>query len=86
MKPSIEVRSDVYIEDFVAKIPNEMDVLLSAWEGWPGIHNPKVKDWIAKHQVTAAGWYVAHPDLTVGDIHRVKRTGKAAEEFLDKIG
>jgi hypothetical protein len=77
---------DVYIEDFVAKIPNEMDVLFSAWEGWPGIHSPKVKAWIAKYQVTAEGWYVAHPDLTVRDIHRVKRVGKAAEEFLDKIG
>jgi hypothetical protein len=76
---------DVYIEDFVAKIPNEMDVLFSCWEGWPGIHSPKVKDWIAKYQVTAEGWYVAHPDLTVRDINRVKRIGKAAEEFLDKI-
>jgi hypothetical protein len=77
---------DVYIEDFVAKIPNEMDVLFSAWEGWPGIHNPKVKDFIAKHQIPAEGWYVAHPDLTVRDVQHVKRVGKAAEEFLDKIG
>ena len=76
---------DPYIEDFVAKIPNELDVFFSAWEGWPGIRSPKVKDWIAKHQITAEGWYVAHPDLTVRDIHRVKRVGKAAEEFLDKI-
>jgi hypothetical protein len=77
---------DAYIDDFVAKIPNEMDVLFSLWEGWPGIHSPKVKDWIVKHQVTAEGWYVAHPDLTVRDITRVKRVGKAVEEFLDKIG
>jgi hypothetical protein len=77
---------DAYIEDFVAKIPNEMDVLFSAWEGWPGIHSPKVKDWIAKYQITAEGWYVAHPDLTVRDIRRMKRIGNAAEEFLDKIG
>ena len=77
---------DASIEDFVAKIPNEMDVLFSLWEGWPGIHSPEVKDWIAKHQITAEGWYVAHPDLTVRDIHRVKRVGKAVEEFLDKIG
>ncbi|KUM27220.1 hypothetical protein AU467_02150 [Mesorhizobium loti] len=76
---------DVYIEDFVVKIPNEMDVLFSCWEGWPGIHSPKVKDWIAEHQITAEGWYVAHPDLTVRDIHRVKRVGKAAEDFLDKL-
>ena len=32
---------DVYIEDFVAKIPNEMDVLFSCFEGWPGIHRPE---------------------------------------------
>jgi hypothetical protein len=77
---------DVYIEDFQAKIPNEMDVLFSAWEGWPGIYSPKIKDWIAEHQIPAQGWYVAHPDLTVRDVQRVKHVGKAAEEFLDKIG
>jgi hypothetical protein len=77
---------DAYIDDFVAKIPNELDVFFSAWEGWPGIHSPKIKDWIAKHQITAEGWYVAHPDLTVRDIRRLKRVGKAVEEFLDKIG
>ena len=77
---------DIYIEDFVAKIPNEMDVLFSCWEGWPGIHSPKVKDWIAKHQIPAEGWYVAHPDLTVAEAGRVKRVGKAVEEFLDKVG
>ena len=77
---------DVYIEDFVAKIPNELDVFFSACEGWPGTHRPEVKDWIANHQVTAEGWYVAHPDLTVRDITRMKRVGKAVEEFLDKIG
>jgi hypothetical protein len=70
----------------VAKIPNEMDVLFSCWEGWPGIHSPKVKDWIAKHQITAEGWYVANPDLTVAATRRLNRVGKALEEFLDKIG
>jgi hypothetical protein len=77
---------DPYIDDFATKIPDEMDVIFSAFEGWPGIHSAKVKDWIAEHQIPAEGWYVAHPDLTVRDIHRVKRVGKAAEEFLDKIG
>ena len=77
---------DVYIEDFVAKIPNEMDSLFSCWEGWPGIHSATVKDWIAEHQIPAEGWYVAHPDLTVRDIHRVKRVSKAVDQFLDKVG
>jgi hypothetical protein len=77
---------DPYIDDFATKITDQMDVIFSACEGWPGIRSPKVKDWIAKYQITAEGWYVAHPDLTVRNIHHVKRVGKAAEEFLDKIG
>jgi hypothetical protein len=44
-----------------------------------------VKDWIVKHQIPAEGWFVAHPDLTVAETERVKRVGKAVDEFLDKI-
>ena len=76
---------DPYIDDFATKIPDEMDIIFSAFEGWPGIHSPEVKDWIVKHQIPAEGWYVAHPDLTVAETGRLKRVGKAVEEFLDKI-
>ena len=76
---------DPYIEDFATKIPDEMDIIFSAAEGWPGIRSPKVKDWIVEHQIPAEGWYVAHPDLTVAETTRVKRAGKALEEFLDKV-
>ena len=77
---------DPYIDDFATKIPDEMDIIFTAFEGWPGIHSPDVKDWIVKHQIPAEGWYVAHPDLTVAESGRLKRVGKAVEEFLDKIG
>jgi hypothetical protein len=77
---------DPYIDDFATKIPDEMDIIFSAFEGWPGIHSPDVKDWIVKHQIPAEGWYVAHPDLTVAESERMKRVGKAVDEFLDKIG
>ena len=78
---------DPYIEDFAIKIPDEMDVIFSACEGWPGIRNvQKTKDWIFAHQIPAEGWYVADPDLTVAEAGRLKRIGKATEEFLDKIG
>jgi hypothetical protein len=76
---------DPYIDDFATKIPDEMDIIFSAFEGWPGIHSPQVKDWIVKHQIPAEGWFVAHPDLTVAETERVKRVGKAVDEFLDKI-
>ena len=76
---------DAYIDDFVAKIPDYLDIIDSAWDGWPGIRSPGAKAYLAKHQITAEGWYVAHPDLTVAEIHRLKRIGKAVDEFLDKV-
>ena len=76
---------DAYIEDFATRIPDYMDILFTAFEGWPGIQSPEVKDWIAKHQVTAEGWYVANPNLTVAETRRLGRVGKAVDEFLDKI-
>src|SRR5262245_16801235 len=76
---------DAYIDDFATKITDQMDVIFSACEGWPGIRSPKVKDWIVKYQITAEGWYVASPTLTVRDTWRLERIGKAVDEFLDKI-
>lgn len=76
---------DTYIDDFVTKIPDYLDIIDSAWEGWPGIRSPQAKDYLAKHQVTAEGWYVAFPDLTVAETRRLKQIGKATDEFLDKV-
>jgi hypothetical protein len=77
---------DAYIDDFVTKIPDFLDIINSAWEGWPGIRHPDAKDYLAKHQVTAEGWYVGNPDLTVQETRRLKRIGEAVDEFLDKVG
>jgi len=77
---------DAYIDDFVTKIPNAMDLLFCNIEGWPGIHSPSVKDFIAKHQVAAEAWYVASPNLTVAETRRLERIGEALDEFLDKVG
>jgi len=76
---------DAYIEDFVTKIPNELDVLFCNCEGWPGIRSPSVKDWIANYQIPAEGWYVANPNLAVVEAKRLQRVGKALDEFLDKV-
>src|SRR5262247_3826745 len=76
---------DPYIDDFATKITDQMDVIFSACEGWPGIRSPKVKDWIVKHQITAEGWYVASPNLTVAEAWRLEKVGKAVNEFLDTI-
>jgi hypothetical protein len=76
---------DAYIDDFATKIPDFLDIIDSAWEGWPGIRSPEAKDYLTKYQVTAEGWYVAN-DLTVAETRRLRRIGQAVEEFLDKVG
>ena len=77
---------DAYIDDFVTKIPNSMDILFCNCEGWPGIHSPTVKDYIANTQYTAHAWYVANPNLTVAETRRLEKVGKAVDELLDKLG
>ena len=77
---------DTYIDDFVTKIPDYLDIIDSAWDGWPGIRHPGAKDYLVKHQITAEGWFVANPELTLAEIDRLKRQGKAVDEFLDKVG
>jgi hypothetical protein len=77
---------DPYIDDFVTNIPDYLDIMNSAWEGWPGIRSPDAKDYLVKHQVTAEGWYVGHPNLTVAETDRLVRIGQAVDEFLDKVG
>ncbi|MGW2443880.1 hypothetical protein [Streptomyces sp. NPDC001494] len=76
---------DPYIDDFATKIPDELDLFMCNCVGWPGTRSPSVKDWIAKYQIPADGWYVANPDLTVAETRRLNRVGHALEEFLDKI-
>jgi hypothetical protein len=76
---------DPYIDDFVTKIPDYLDIIDSAWEGWPGIRSPEAKDYLSKHQITAEGWYVGN-DLTVAETRRLMRIGQAVDEFLDKVG
>jgi len=76
---------DAYIDDFATKIPDFLDIIDSAWEGWPGIRSPQAKDYLAKYQVTAEGWYVAN-DLTVAETRRLQRIGQAVDQFLDNIG
>ena len=76
---------DTYIDDFIALIPDYLDIIDSSWEGWPGIRDPRAKDYLVKHQITAEGWFVANPELTLAEIHRLKRIGNAVDELLDKI-
>src|SRR4029453_7918405 len=76
---------DAYIDDFVTKIPNLLAIISSAFEGCPGIRSPEAKDYLAKYQITAEGWYVGNPELTVAEARRLQKLGEAVDEFLDKV-
>jgi len=77
---------DSYLDEFATKIPDELDLLFSELEEFPGFRDPSVKDWIAKYQIPAQSWYVANPNQTVTETRRLEKVGKAVEEFLDKVG
>ena len=76
---------DPYIDDFATKIPDSLDLLFCNAVGFPGLRSPAIKDWLASHQITADGWYVSNPNLTVAEAKRLERVGKALDEFLDKV-
>jgi hypothetical protein len=76
---------DPYIDDFATKIPDILDLQFGEIEGWPGVRNPAVKDFIVKHQIQAHFWYVANPNLTVVETKRLEKIGPAVDEFLDKV-
>ncbi|KGK42112.1 hypothetical protein LH51_09775 [Nitrincola sp. A-D6] len=76
---------DTYINDFVTKIPDLMNLLFDNLEGWPGITSPKCKDYILGLQINASGWFVANPQVTVVDCRRLQRTEEALDTFLDAM-
>lgn len=74
---------DSYIDDFGTEIPDLLNRMFTEVEDFPGIESPEAKDFIAKHQITASGWYSAYPDATVKDIWRGQRIVKAWNDLLD---
>src|SRR5262245_45225884 len=76
---------DPYIADFSTKIPDPLDALFCDCEGYPGMHSPKIAEYLLNHQVQADGWYVSSPNLTVAETKRLEKIGKAVDELLDKV-
>jgi hypothetical protein len=74
---------DSYIDDFASKMPDQLDALFAEAEGYPGIHDPSVKDYIIKHQIQADEFYSAYPNATVRQVRKGQRVLNAWEELLD---
>jgi hypothetical protein len=75
---------DPYIDDFATKIPKLMDIIFGNVKGWPGIADPGVKQFILDHQITASGWYVGVPHLTINDIIRQDKLEKGINSAIDE--
>jgi hypothetical protein len=76
---------DSYITDFATKIPDAMNTFFSMVDGWPGIKNDKVRDFIADHQIPATAWFVAYPDETVASIKRAVELRDALTKIQDAV-
>ena len=75
---------DTYIDDFATTaIAGVFSEVFAYSEGFPGITDPNVKDWVIKHQITALEFNSAYPDATVTQIYKALRVLKAWEELLD---
>jgi hypothetical protein len=75
---------DAYITDFATIVPDEIDLLFHEFEGYPGIHSPNIKDWIAKQQVTGTAFYSAYPNATVRDVWKALKIKDALNNLLDE--
>ena len=74
---------DSYIDDFASNMPDQLDAVFAEMEGYPGIHDPNIKDFIRKYQIEAEEFYSAYPNTTVRQIRKGQRVLKAWEEMLD---
>ncbi|MDT0448037.1 hypothetical protein [Streptomyces hesseae] len=75
---------DAYIDDFAKTVVGaRFERVFSHSEGFPGIHDPGVKDWFVAHQAPANVFISAYPDLTVQQIYKDHRVEEAFEEVLD---
>lgn len=72
-----------YINDFATILPDEIDLLFHECVGYPGIHSPAIRDWIAEQQVTAVGFYSAYPDASVREVWKALKTKRAFDALLD---
>ena len=77
--------AEKYADRPAPELPLLFQRILQNVEGWPGIDSPTVKDFIADHQITASGWFVANPQVTVVDTRRLQRTEDAVNTFLDQM-
>jgi hypothetical protein len=75
---------DAYIDDFGSlSLAEGLDRIFSHCEGFPGIKDPSVKEWLVAHQVPALFFFSGYPDLTVKQIWKDQEVNEAFQDVLD---
>ena len=77
---------DPYIDDFATKIPDYLDIIDSRLGRLAGDSQPGGEGLPRQAPDHGRRLVRRHPDLTVAETRRLKRIGKAVDEFLDKVG
>ncbi len=73
-----------YVSDIIAQAGPWFDAFFPGiWEGYDGATSSKSVELVMGGIVTSDVFYVAHPDVTVHDVARMKRLSKAVGEMLD---
>ena len=75
---------DAYINDFATIAPDQIDLQFGEVEGYPGVRSPDIKDFVAKHQVTATTFYSAYPNATVRDVWKALKIKDTFNNLLDE--
>lgn len=76
-----------YIEDILKNASPWFDALMpGVWEGFVRAQDPSTIELVLQGALTSDFFYCAHPDVSVRDITRLKRLGRAVEELLDAAG
>jgi hypothetical protein len=73
-----------YIKDFATIVPDHIDKEFVDCEGYPGVRNPAIWDYIARHQVEALVFYDAYPDVSVKQVWKGQRVLQVFEQLLDE--
>ena len=73
-----------YVSDIITQAGPWFDAFFpGVWEGYDGATSQKSVELVLGGALTADIFYVAHPDVTVRDVAKMKRLSKAFGEMLD---
>jgi hypothetical protein len=75
---------DQYIDDFGAMVPEVFDHLFQYVEDYPGIRDPRIKDFLTAHQAEASLYFRAYPDASVPEVKKALRVYRSFEALLDE--